>query len=219
MKNNKKAVVLFSGGLDSTTVLYYALSKGYECSCLLFNYGQRHARELKSAVKIANNLKVPHFIVKLSLAWSNDALTNKNVKVPENKVAAKEIPVTYVPGRNTLFLSYGLSFAESAGASNIFIGANALDFSGYPDCRPQFIDSYNKLIKSLGLTIKVQAPLVHMTKARIIKMGIGLKVPYQYTWSCYKGFSKPCGVCDSCKLRAKGFKEAGMRDPALESLK
>jgi 7-cyano-7-deazaguanine synthase len=215
MKKEKKAVILFSGGLDSATVLLYALSKGYKCECLLFNYGQRHNREIKSAIKIAEKLKVKYSIVNLSLPWSKDALTNKNVKVPQNKIIAKDIPVTYVPGRNTLFLSYGLSLAESIKAQSIFIGANALDFSGYPDCRPQFIEAYNKLLISLGLKIKVEAPLVHMTKAQIIKLGTKLKTPYQYTWSCYNGLKKPCGKCDSCRLRAKGFKEAGLNDPAI----
>jgi 7-cyano-7-deazaguanine synthase len=215
MKKEKKAVILFSGGLDSTTVLCYALSKGYKCECLLFNYGQRHSREIKSAVKIAEKLEVNYSIVSLTLAWSKDALTNKNVKVPQNKIIAKDIPVTYVPGRNTLFLSYGLSLAESIKAQSIFIGANALDFSGYPDCRPQFIEAYNKLLISLGLKIKVEAPLINMTKAQIIKLGTKLKTPYQYTWSCYNGLKKPCGKCDSCRLRAKGFKEAGLNDPAI----
>jgi 7-cyano-7-deazaguanine synthase len=216
MRQKQKAVILFSGGLDSTTALYYALSKGYDCSCLLFDYGQRHKKELVSAVKIAKKLKVPYLIVKLSLPWSKDALTNKKIKVPENKVIAKEIPATYVPGRNTLFLSFGLSFAQSLQSKNIFIGANALDYSGYPDCRPQFIDAYNNLLKSLDLKIKVLAPLIRMTKAQIIKLGTKLKVPYELTWSCYKGLKKPCGVCDSCKLREKGFKEARAEDKSKE---
>jgi 7-cyano-7-deazaguanine synthase len=176
----------------------------------LFDYGQRHKKELKSAIKIADALKIPYFTVKLSLPWSKDALTDKTAKVPENKIIAKEIPSTYVPGRNTLFLSYALSFAESTKTQSVFIGANALDYSGYPDCRPQFIDAYNNLLKSLGLKIRVLAPLVYMTKAQIIKLGTKLNVPYELTWSCYKGLAKPCGKCDSCKLRAKGFKEAGV---------
>jgi 7-cyano-7-deazaguanine synthase len=151
----------------------------------------------------------------MPLPWSKDSLTNKKIKVPENKVIAKKIPSTYVPGRNTLFLSYALSFAQSQNAKNIFIGANALDYSGYPDCRPQFIDAYNGLLKSLGLNIKVLAPLLHLTKAQIIKLGTKIKVPYQYSWSCYNGLKKPCGKCDSCKLRAKGFAQAGRKDPAI----
>ena len=213
MAIQKKAVILFSSGLDSTTVLYYALSKGYKCYCLSFDYGQRHNRELKSAAKIAKMLGVDFSIVKLSLPWSNDSLTNKNKKIPAGKQFKNVIPSTYVPGRNTLFLSYGLSYAESIKAQTIFIGANALDYSGYPDCRPKFIKAYNNLLKSLGLKITVQAPLVNLTKAQIIKLGSKFKVPYQYTWSCYKGLKKPCGICDSCKLRKKGFKEAGVKDP------
>ncbi|MCL2485508.1 MAG: 7-cyano-7-deazaguanine synthase QueC [Endomicrobia bacterium] len=216
MNNKKKAVILFSGGLDSTTVLYYALAKKYNCHCLIFDYGQRHKKEITGAVKIAKQLKVNYSIVKLTLPWSKDVLTNKNKKVPANKQIAGTIPSTYVPGRNTLFLSFGLSCAESIKAEKIFIGANALDFSGYPDCRPQFINSYNNLLKSLELKIKVEAPLVHKTKAQIIKLGTKLKTPYQYTWSCYNGLTKPCGVCDSCKLRAKGFREAGVKDPIIQ---
>ncbi|MDR0823362.1 MAG: 7-cyano-7-deazaguanine synthase QueC [Endomicrobium sp.] len=211
----KKSVILFSGGLDSTTCLYYAKSKGFQCYCLLFDYGQRHKRELNSAIKIAKIAKAEYSIARLKLPWSKDVLTNKNKKVPANRRIDEIIPSTYVPGRNTIFLSYGLSFAESIKADAIFIGANSLDFSAYPDCRPQFIKAYNALIKSLNLKIKIEAPLVHLSKAQIIKLGNKLKVPYQYTWSCYNGLKKPCGVCDSCKLRAKGFKEAGLNDPAL----
>jgi 7-cyano-7-deazaguanine synthase len=212
----KNAVVLFSGGLDSTTVLYYALSKKYKCYCLLFNYRQKHRKELQSAIKIADLLKVEFEVINLNLPWSKDALTDKNKKIPEHKKIASFIPTTYVPGRNTLFLSFGLSYAECMSADVIFIGANALDFSGYPDCRPQFIDAYNNLVKSLGLKIKVMAPLIHKTKAQIIKLGTKLKVPYQLTWSCYKGLKEPCGKCDSCKLRLKGFKEAKLDDPAIK---
>ena len=212
----KKAIILFSGGLDSTTVLYYALSKNYSCHCLIFDYGQRHNKEIARAVKIAKQLKLDYSVVKLTLPWSKDILTNKNKKIPSHKKIARTIPSTYVPGRNTLFLSFGLSCSESIKAEKIFIGANALDFSGYPDCKPQFINAYNGLLKSLGLKIKIEAPLVRMTKAQIIKLGTKLKTPYKYTWSCYKGLKKPCQICDSCKLRAKGFNEAGVKDPILK---
>ncbi|MCL2390748.1 MAG: 7-cyano-7-deazaguanine synthase QueC [Endomicrobia bacterium] len=217
MNKQKKAIVLFSGGLDSTTVLYYALSKKYNCLCLIFDYGQRHNKEIASAIKTAKRLKVNYSVVRLMLPWSKDVLTNKNKKVPSHKKISGTIPPTYVPGRNTLFLSFGLSCAESINAEKIFIGANALDFSGYPDCKPQFINAYNDLLKSLGLKIKVEAPLVRMTKAQIIKLGTKLKTPYQHTWSCYNGSKNPCGVCDSCKLRAKGFHEAGIKDPILKN--
>jgi 7-cyano-7-deazaguanine synthase len=211
----KKAVILFSSGLDSTTLLYYALSKGYECRCLIFDYGQKHKKEILGAVKIAQMLKLEYVLLKLSLPWSKDALTNKGKKIPVRKTIDEAIPSTYVPGRNTIFLSFALSLAQSSGAESIFIGANAIDFSGYPDCRPQFINAYNQVLKSLDVKIKIEAPLIKMTKAQIIELGGKLKVPYQLTWSCYKGLKKPCGECDSCKLRATGFKQAGAVDPLL----
>ena len=214
-KKENNAVVLFSGGLDSTTVLYYALSKGYKCRCLIFNYGQKHDKEIKAAVKIAKITGCAYSIVKISLPWSNDALTNKNKDVPVHNKITKFIPSTYVPGRNTLFLSYALSYAQSAGANSVFIGVNSVDFSNYPDCTPEFINAYNGVLKSLKTKIKVKTPILNMNKARIIKLGTKLKVPYRYTWTCYNGYNKPCGKCDSCKLRAKGFKEAKLNDPAI----
>ncbi|MDR0977563.1 MAG: 7-cyano-7-deazaguanine synthase QueC [Endomicrobium sp.] len=216
MRKLKRAVVLFSGGLDSTTVLYYAANKGYKCNCLLFNYGQRHKKEIKAAVKITKIVKAEYSIVKMLLPWSNDVLTNKDKEVPVHKTLSKSIPPTYVPGRNTLFLSYALSYAQSINAQAVFIGVNAVDFSNYPDCTPAFIDAYNGVLKALKTKITVQAPLLNMDKSQIIKLGMRLNVPYEYTWTCYNGYSKPCMKCDSCKLRAKGFKEAGFSDPALD---
>jgi 7-cyano-7-deazaguanine synthase len=215
MSKVKKAVILFSGGLDSTTVLYYALNKGYKCNCLLFYYGQRHQKEINSALKIAKDVKAEHSIVNMPLPWANDALTNKNKKVPVHKILPKSVPPTYVPGRNTLFLSYALSYAEVINAEAIFIGVNAVDFSNYPDCTPNFIKAYNGVLKSLKTKITILAPLLKMNKAQIIKLGMRLNVPYKHTWTCYNGYSKPCMECDSCKLRAKGFKEAKLLDPAL----
>lgn len=215
MKKEKKAIVLFSGGLDSTTVLYYALSKGYKCHCLIFDYGQKHNKEIKTAIKIANIVKVKYSIAKITLPWSKDSLTNKKSEVPVNNPISKDIPSTYVPGRNTLFLSYALSYAESIDAQDIFIGVNSVDFSNYPDCTPEFIDAYNNILKALKTKIHVKAPISKMSKAQIIKLGMKLKVPYEYTWTCYNGYNKPCGKCDSCKLRAKGFMEAKINDPAL----
>ncbi|MCA6069911.1 MAG: 7-cyano-7-deazaguanine synthase QueC [Endomicrobium sp.] len=215
MKKDKKAVILFSGGLDSTTVLYCALSKGYKCSCLMFDYGQKHNKELKSAVKIAKTVKVKYSIIKINLPWSGDVLTNKNKLVPVHKVLPKTIPPTYVPGRNTLFLSYALSLAQSINAQVIFIGVNAIDFSNYPDCTPNFIKAYNSVLKALKTKITVQTPLLKLNKAQIIKLGTKLNVPYKNTWTCYNGYKKPCMKCDSCKLRAKGFKEAKFNDPAI----
>lgn len=212
---NKKAVVLLSGGLDSTTTLYYAKAKGYKCFCLLFDYGQRHKKELKGAVKLAKLNKCEYTTVKIALPWSRSALTDRKVKIPENhKQIGNIIPVTYVPARNTIFLSFAASYAESIGAKRIFIGANALDYSGYPDCRPNYIKAYEKAVnlgtKSgvSGVRLKIETPLINLTKAEIIRLGLKLKVPYDLTWSCYKGGKTPCGVCDSCIIREKGFKES-----------
>jgi 7-cyano-7-deazaguanine synthase len=211
----KKAIVLLSGGLDSTTMLYYALSKGYKCNCIIFDYGQKHKKEINSAIKIAKLANVNHSLIKITLPWSNDVLTNKNKKVPVHKRLPKAVPPTYVLGRNTLFLSYALSFAQSINANNIFIGVNAVDFSNYPDCTPEFIKAYNNVLKSLKTKIIIQAPLLKLNKAQIIKLGTKLNVPYKNTWTCYNGFDKPCMQCDSCKLRAKGFKEAKIDDPII----
>jgi 7-cyano-7-deazaguanine synthase len=181
----------------------------------LFDYNQRHKKELKSAIKIAKNVKVEYFVIKASLPWSNDVLTKKDKEVPIHTVLPKLVPSTYVPGRNTLFLSYGLSYAESINAEAIFIGVNVVDFSNYPDCTPGFIKAYNSVLKALKTKIVVKAPLLKMNKSQIIKLGTKLKVPYENTWTCYNGYDKPCMKCDSCKLRAKGFKEANLFDPAL----
>jgi 7-cyano-7-deazaguanine synthase len=212
---DRKAVVLFSGGLDSTTVLYYAMAKGYKCKCLMFDYGQRHSKELLSAVKIANLVKVENVIIKMNLPWTNDVLTSSSEIIPVHKHLPKTIPSTYVYGRNTLFLSYALSYAQSIKACVIFIGANAVDFSNYPDCTPEFIKAYNNVLKTLKTEIVVCAPLLKLNKAQIIKLGTKLNVPYKNTWTCYNGYKKPCMKCDSCKLRIKGFKEAKLSDPAL----
>jgi 7-cyano-7-deazaguanine synthase len=216
MKAAKKAIVLFSGGMDSTTVLYYALSKGFKCSCLMFDYGQKHNKELQLATKIMKATKIKYYIVKMSLPWSSDALTNKNKKIPIRKRLMKTVPSTYVPGRNTLFLSYALSYAQSINAKTIFIGVNAVDFSNYPDCTSKFIKTYNTVLKTIKTKIVVQTPLLKLNKAKIIKLGVNLNVPYKDTWTCYNGYDRPCMECDSCKLRAKGFKEAKLNDPALD---
>jgi 7-cyano-7-deazaguanine synthase len=206
MAKAEKAIILFSGGLDSTTVLYYALNRGYRCNCLLFDYGQKQKKEIKAALKIAKAVKAERFIVNLSLPWSKDALTNKDKKVPIHQAIPKFVPPTYVPGRNTIFISYALSYAQSINAETIFIGVNAVDFSNYPDCTPNFIKAYNNVLKALKTKITIQTPLLKMNKSQIIKFGTKLNVPYEHTWTCYNGYSKPCMKCDSCKLRAKGFK-------------
>ncbi len=216
-----KAVSLLSGGLDSSTVLSYAISKGYEVIALSFDYGQRHRKELESAKKIADYYRVKHKIMKIDLrAIGGSALTD-DVEVPDVTLGAigKEIPVTYVPARNTILLSLGLGLAEVTDSSKIFIGANALDYSGYPDCRPEYFESINRTFdlatkKTVeGGKIEVEAPLLRFSKADIVKLAISLKTPLELTWSCYNGKERACGVCDSCKLRLKGFMEAGFEDP------
>jgi 7-cyano-7-deazaguanine synthase len=215
----KKAVVLLSGGLDSATVLYYAKKKGYECHCLLFDYGQRHTRELDAAKKIAARAASSFQVMKIALPWGGSSLLGKGAAITTAKPSpiADRLPATYVPGRNTIFLSFALSYAEAIAASTIFIGANAIDFSGYPDCRPVYYKAWQGLLRSLGLKIRIEVPLIELTKSEIVQLGMKLGVPYKLTWSCYNGKGKPCGVCDSCKFRAKGFHEAGLTDPALSN--
>ena len=216
------AILLLSGGLDSATTLYYAKSKGHKTRCLIFDYGQRNKKEIVRAKMLAAKSKSPAFVIKCPLPWGGSALVDKTIDIPcGKKVNPERIPVTYVPARNIIFLSIAASYAEATGAKAIFIGANALDYSGYPDCRPEFFAAYQKMLKQglkagvEGKTIKVHTPLIRKTKAQIIRLGIKLKVPYHLTWSCYNGGKKPCGTCDSCLLRAKGFDAAGVRDPLL----
>jgi 7-cyano-7-deazaguanine synthase len=213
----QKAIVLFSSGLDSTTVLYYAMSKGFECHCLIFDYGQKHSKEVNNAKKFAESLHLDYHIVKTSIPWDTSSLINKDKKIPEHKqIKEGFVPSTYVPGRNTIFLSYAISYAETIKAKKIFLGINAVDFSSYPDCTPQYLKSMQQVMKALNNGIEICAPIEKYSKSQIIKLGTKLKVPYEKTWSCYNGKNKPCGKCDSCKLRAKGFKEAGIDDPALK---
>ncbi len=210
-----KAVILLSGGLDSTTTLYYAKNKGYQCFALIFDYGQRHDRELKSAKAVAKRAKVPYQVLNISLPWKGSSLLDASRQLPVSRTVkqiGKGVPSTYVPGRNIIFLSFALSCAEAIGAKAIFIGANAIDFSGYPDCRPAFYSAFQQVIKTgtKAQKIKVLTPLIDMTKAQIIALGLKLKAPLELTWSCYKGGKKPCGKCDSCKLRQKGFALLGL---------
>lgn len=215
MRNNS-AVVLLSGGLDSATVLSFAKAQGYKCFCLIFDYGQRHKKETACAVKIAKKSGCAYGISKINLPWKGSALLDKKIKVAQK--IAKGVPATYVPARNIIFLSFALSFAETIKAKAIFIGAHAQDYSGYPDCRPEFFRSFIKMAKSGtlgGEKIKILAPLLNKYKSQIIKLGKRLKVPFELTWSCYRGKKHPCGKCDSCHYRAKGFKEAGLVDPLI----
>jgi 7-cyano-7-deazaguanine synthase len=219
----KKAVVLLSGGLDSATILFEAKKKKFRPYCLIFNYGQRHKKEIRQAKKIAEAAGADYSIVNFRMPWKGSSLLDKSMKLPMRRVIdAGTIPSTYVPGRNIIFLSFAASFAEAIGARAIFIGANAIDYSGYPDCRPEFFETYQKMVdKGLktgvqGKTIRIYTPLINKTKAQIIRRGVKLKVPYGLTWSCYAGSGWPCGRCDSCLLRAKGFADAGLKDPAVK---
>ncbi len=219
-KNQKKAIVLLSGGLDSTVSLYYALSKGYDAHCLTFDYGQRHKKEIKLAQKIAEKAKCNWQLVKIILPWKGSSLLDKKQKIPKKRKIDKEIPSTYVPARNIIFLSFAASYAESIKAQSVFIGANEIDYSGYPDCRQEFLDAFAVALKkgtkagTKGMKIVITAPLVKKNKKQIVQLAIKLCVPLELTWSCYSGGKKPCGVCDSCVLRAQGFAQAKTKDPA-----
>ncbi len=218
-----KAVVLLSGGLDSTTALYAARREGDRPICLSIHYGQLHERELESAKRIASALRLEHWMIPLSLPWGGSALTDPQISVPKGRnesEISKEIPATYVPARNSIFLSLAASLAETQGAEAIYFGANALDYSGYPDCRPEFIEAFEAMIArgtKVGALrpLRIVAPLLRLSKAEIVCLGAQLGVPFEMTWSCYEGGEFPCGGCDSCVLRAKGFREAGMEDPLL----
>lgn len=210
----KKAVVLLSGGIDSATCLYLAIRQGFVPHCLIFNYGQRHTREIVSAKKIARKAKCGYSVCGMSFPWKGSSLIDKSLEIP---VHGRGIPSTYVPGRNIIFLSFALSCAEAIKAEAVFIGANVRDFSGYPDCRPEFYRSFKSVART-GLkskAIKILTPLLHKSKAEIIKIGLELSVPYYLCWSCYRGADKPCGRCDSCRFRARGFRQANLKDPAL----
>lgn len=220
----KRAVVLLSGGLDSATTLYLAQARGYRCYALILDYGQRHRKEVRAARRIARAARVPVQLLPLRFPWGGSALTDSRISVPVGRSLrriGRGIPSTYVPARNTIFLSLALGYAEAIGAGAVFIGANAVDFSGYPDCRPSFYRAMQRVFKqgtrtgAQGKSVRIMTPLIRMTKAQIIRLGKKLGVPYPWTWSCYQGRSRPCGRCDSCRIRAKGFREAGLKDPAL----
>lgn len=221
-----KAVVLLSGGIDSSTTLYLACKEGYTCYALIIDYGQRHRKEIEFASKIAQEARCQEIKkIKIDLPWRGSALLDEKMSIPRGrdlKQMAENIPVTYVPGRNMIFLSLAVSWAEVLEAEAVFIGANALDYSGYPDCRPFFFEAFRQTICKgtrtgvEGREIKIKTPLIDWTKAKIIEEGMKLGVPYEYTWSCYQGEDQPCGECDSCRLRAKGFEEAGFTDPLLK---
>ncbi len=221
----EKAVVLLSGGLDSATVLYLAKARGLKCSCLFFDYGQRHRKEISSAKALARRAGCHIEIVKIKFPWKGSALLDRSLDIPKHKKISEtlgsNIPNTYVPARNIVFLSFALSYAETIRAESIFIGAHSQDYSGYPDCRPEFYQAFIKAAnlgtKSavLGKKIKIETPLIRMNKSQIIKAGLRLGVPFELTWSCYEGARLPCGVCDSCLYRLKGFKDLNIKDPLL----
>jgi len=222
MKN--KAVVLLSGGLDSTTTLAIADAEGYELHTLSFDYGQRHQREVDAALAVARyyHVQMQKTITMDLRAFGGSALTAE-FDVPHARSLEKmsqEIPITYVPARNTIFLSFALAYAEVTGANDIFLGINAIDYSGYPDCRPEYLEAYERMANLAtkattqdGRTFHLHAPLIYMNKADIIQKGMKLGVPYELTWSCYEGGEFACGTCDSCLLRLNGFMEAGLKDP------
>ncbi|MBA4732758.1 MAG: 7-cyano-7-deazaguanine synthase QueC [Candidatus Pseudothioglobus sp.] len=217
-----KAVILLSGGLDSTTVLAIAKSQGYDCYALSFDYGQKQRSELDSSISIAKKSNViEHRIMKISLSdIGGSALTDQSIDVPKYS-ESDEIPITYVPARNTIFLSFALAWAEVVDCQTIFIGVNALDYSGYPDCRPEFIEAFENMANLAtkqsveGDRIQIKTPLISMTKAEIIKKGLGLGVDYSETTSCYDAntLGEACGECDACVLRKIGFENANVQDP------
>lgn len=220
MKSCKKGVILLSGGIDSAVVFYYAKKNRYQLTALIFDYNQRHKREIDSARKISGLNKVKFYIVKTNFPWTKSSLTDKRIKVSFNRnLNTKKIPLSYVAGRNIIFLSYALSAAESIGAKCVFIGVHTQDFSGYPDCRPQFLEKFQNMANSgmKNRNIKIIAPLIGKSKKEIIKMGIEFGVPFKYTWSCYQGADFPCRKCDSCRFRIKAFQELKLTDPLMEN--
>ncbi|WUH98838.1 7-cyano-7-deazaguanine synthase QueC [Spirillospora sp. NBC_00431] len=228
----RRAVVLLSGGLDSTTVLAIACEQGYETYALSFRYDQRHIEELDAAQRVAAELGAgQHVIADINLAvFGGSALTDEALVVPHHDSSEElgdEIPITYVPARNTVFLSFALAWAETLGASDVFIGVNAMDYSGYPDCRPEYIEAYERMANlptKAGvegtLRLKIHTPLINLTKAQTIERGLALGVNYGLTHSCYDPVNgRACGTCDSCLLRSRGFAELGLADPAFTPAK
>ena len=214
---SKKAIVLLSGGLDSATSAAIALQDGYETIALSFRYGQKHEKELQAAQTIANHLGIEeHYIIDVNLSlWGGSSLTDADLQIPQEGVKPDQIPSTYVPGRNTVFIAIALSLAEAKQAEAIYLGINAVDYSGYPDCRPEYLAAWQKLA-SLSYKVgiedkapKLVAPLIKLSKVEIVQTAISLNVPIDETWSCYQGGEKPCGLCDSCRIRNEALIKAG----------
>ena len=217
----KRAVCLISGGMDSFVSAAIAKKEGYKIFCLTVNYNQKARKEIEASKKIAKFLKCErHLILNFDFSWVKSALTKRKIKIPEK--TKKGIPPTYVPARNTILLSISLAYAETIDAEIIFTGVNSVDYSGYPDCRPIFIKNFQKLVdvatkKTVeGGKIKIEAPLLYLSKSEIVTKGIELGLDFSITWSCYRNTKKPCGKCDSCRLREIGFREAGIPDPLLQ---
>ncbi len=217
-----KAIVLLSGGLDSATAAAQAIADGYEVIAISFRYGQRHDRELIAAKRVAERLGIKeHFTIDINLAqWGGSALTDSAIAVPTDGIKPNEIPITYVPGRNTVFIAIALSLAEAKQASAIYLGINAVDYSGYPDCRPEYLEAFQHLANLSSKTAiegnapKLVAPLVIDSKTDIVRRALALNVPIALTWSCYQGDEEPCGVCDSCRIRDRALIEAGQANLA-----
>ena len=222
----KRAVVLLSGGLDSATALYWARSRGFRTIALSVRYGQRHARELVAAREVARTAGVQLIPLRLSIPWLKaSSLVDSSKPLPEvpaQRIGRGAIPSTYVPGRNTIFLALAVSLADTVGAEAIVVGANSQDYSGYPDCRPEFNRAFERAVRmgtrrgAEGRKISVLAPLQRLDKAAIVRLALRLRVPLELTWSCYRGGKRPCGLCDSCQLRVRGFAAAGLPDPAIK---
>jgi 7-cyano-7-deazaguanine synthase len=219
-----KAVILLSGGLDSSTILYKAKADGCECHAISFDYQQRHRRELQSAFTVAQKAAIAkHQVVNFDLRqWGGSALTDDAIDLPQERSLdemSQNIPVTYVPARNTIFLSFALGYAEAIAAERVYIGVNALDYSGYPDCRPDYIQAMQEVFRlgtkqgREGKPINIVAPLINLKKTEIIQLGNQLGVPWELTWSCYAGGDVACGLCDSCRLRLAAFAELDLVDP------
>jgi len=214
------AVVLLSGGLDSTVTLAKAINDGHKVTALSFRYGQRHERELDSAKSICRHYGIDHIIMDIDLTSFRSSLTRRKMKIPERDAGSigTDIPDTYVPARNILFLSAAAGLCESVDADTIYIGANSVDYSGYPDCRPEFFLKFSEMLRAgtkagtEGHPLKIETPILSMSKGDIVRMGMNLNAPLELTWSCYAGRAKACGRCDSCRLRMRGFSDAGVDD-------
>ena len=221
-----QAVVLLSGGLDSATTAAIAIAEGYETIALSFRYGQRHEKELEAAKKIAKALKIKeHFVIDVALSqWGGSSLTDESISIPNEGVQSDLIPSTYVPGRNTVFIAIALSLAEAKNAQAIYLGINAIDYSGYPDCRPEYLAAYQQLANLSskagveGNAPQLVAPLVKDSKVDIVRRALALNVAIADTWSCYQGRETPCGVCDSCRIRDRALIEAGREDLASAAM-